>query len=244
MRHMSLLVTVTHESLTGLVQDRVVNTFAVNQADPADVDAEFMNAWTRFFNVAPAGVDRAGGAFGTGLCNYLSPVLDRTANRSTTRVYEIPAVPGPLGSPVAAQSFTLGPAAGAATALPSEVACVLTLEAAGRADAPVEIQGGAVRPKQRFTGRLFIGPLNSAAVTIVGGVARPANVFQDLMIEAFRALDDDIRAEHPTHDLAVWSRSDDLVRPVAHVSVDNAFDTQRRRGEDPTARRRVALAEA
>jgi hypothetical protein len=39
----------------------------------------------------------------------------------------------------------------------------------------------------------------------------------------------------------VWSRKDAQVRPVAAVSIDNAFDIQRRRGEEPTLRTRTAL---
>ena len=73
---------------------------------------------------------------------------------------------------------------------------------------------------------------------------RPSADVQDLAISAVMTLDDALRAIDPDYDLGVWSRADARLTAISHVSVDDAWDTQRRRGVDPTARRRVALAEA
>lgn len=242
------LVTVTFESDTGLPADRVVNTFAIDQFDATAADAPTLSAmataFANFYNAVPARNDRGGSALVTSVKDYLSPVLDVNANRSLVRFYNIPAVAGaPMGSPAHQQAFTLAaPASGAATPLPSEVAVVATLEAGGRADAPVE--SGFTRPKSRYTGRVFIGPLNSNAVQVVGGVARPALNMLDTILGALDVLDSAIDTASLAADLGVYSRADNMVRSVSHVSIDDAFDTQRRRGEKAAGRRRIAVTSA
>jgi hypothetical protein len=229
------LAVVTHQSDTGLAKDNVVNTFALDQFSSSNAPADrttITDALIAFYNTAPAPEPSP-------ICNFLSPVLDITANRSSVKLYDIPAPGVPMGSPYFTRAFTLGAPAGAATALPSEVAVAITLEADGRADAAVEL-GNGTRPKSRHTGRLFIGPLNNQSITVVAGVARPNTNMLTTFRQAVANLQAAIQAV-PAADLAVWSRADNLVRALEAVSTDNAFDTQRRRGEAPTSRVRLVL---
>lgn len=82
-------------------------------------------------------------------------------------------------------------------------------------------------PRRR--GRLFIGPLVAGLV----GTARPgAPLIADLLElgEAFAAVGGADAAWH------LWSPTDGVSAPIESISVDNAWDTQRRRGLEPTAR--------
>jgi hypothetical protein len=109
--------------------------------------------------------------------------------------------------------------------LPEEVAVCLTIR-------------GATPPaiSRRRRGRLYFGPLNSTA--LIGGNAtgpsRPhGNLITDLTVAALRMINDSgsggawcIHSTVPAENFV----------PVAGGYVDNAFDTQRRRGPDPTTK--------
>lgn len=251
---MEVLATVTLASDTGLVKDSVVNNFAINSMANDDLLGEqtaVMDALIAFYNATPPGVDRIGSSFNSGLSAFLSPVLSTTANACEVALYDISdhLDGSPHGSPFIQKAFTLDSDPGG-TALPSEVACVLTLEAVGRDTAPVNVPGGPAgpvgdtHPKARLTGRIYLGPLGANAITVTASVARPSNVLQDMLLAAAIQLDAAVRLTTPAADLGVWSRTNQEIVPVAFVSVDNAFDTQRRRGDSATARRRLPVAEA
>lgn len=247
-----LLVRATIATDTGMEADKITNNFAVSWFD-ADHDGtgdnmvDLHEAFVRFYNIVPEG-----GL--TRISALLSPVINVGANVCDMEIYDITnkgqvAATGemdPVGSPIWATAWSID--AGVGDPLPSEVAYVVTLEATGRADAQVEAPdagdfGGAVdRPQQRRTGRIYLGPLSSGAVTTVAGVVRPSSSLRDTARLAFRQLRNDIRAIDVTADLGVWSRKDRVVRAVTHVSMDNSFDTQRRRGEAPTLRTRMDLS--
>jgi hypothetical protein len=241
---MEFLVQSTLVSSTGMARDSVSNSICVQQND-GDGDEflfDFAGAlWGFYAGTAPGAL--------TNVSALMSPVLSRVADAHTIDVYDINGkLDGtPHGSPVFSLPFSINPTLPASTALPSEVAVCLTIEALGRADEPVERPDGADagtavdRPRQRSTGRMYIGPLAASTVAIVGGVARPdANIRDTVRLAAvdmfnkIDALDVGVRP-------VVWSRKDAQVRPVAAVSIDNAFDIQRRRGEEPTLRTRTAL---
>lgn len=240
---MSLLATVGLPSVTGLPADTVTNSFAVKApAGPTNAElTSLMTALIGFYNTA-------GPTIGEALCYRMSKNLSRGTNQSTIKVYDITGREDgtPHGSPIASALWTLG-AAGAAAGLPSEVAVVLRLEAAGRAGAPVELPDGADpglavdRPKQRYTGRVYIGPLTGDAVDIVTNVPRVGASLTSALLDSGERLKDAINAIGAGWDLAVWSRSDAILRAVDNVAVDNAFDTQRRRGEKPTGITRRAV---
>lgn len=243
-----LLAVVTHQSETGLPKDSVSNTFAVNGGPPVGDLVSLglvADAFIALYNAQPGGLTRTGQNSFESIARRLSSVLDTGALRSSVKLYDALAGlgPGNMGAPLFVKPFTLAGTDNTKSAFPSEVAVVVTLEAVGRAGAAVELPGGQ-RPKSRRTGRFFIGPVNSGTATSDNGVIRPDPDFQDLCINAVLKLDADLGAILPAMDLGVFSRVDGVVRPVEFVSVDNAFDTQRRRGEAATTRRRVPMAEA
>lgn len=244
---MSFLAVVTFQSDTGEDRDAVQNTFTIatnvagedlSVADEADINQAFSDLYNA------TGVDQ------TGPINlWLSPVLSNIALDARLDLYDIEGnLDGsPHGSPFSSTLFTLDAAAGG-TPFPSEVAICVTLEAIGRAAAPVEAPDGADpgvqidRPQQRRTGRWFYGPMRSTGAAVVAGVARPLTELTDNLREATRNLHDNLDAISPEIlGLGVWSRSDEVVRVLEAVSTDNAFDIQRRRGEAPVARTRLAV---
>jgi hypothetical protein len=120
------------------------------------------------------------------------------------------------------------------------MALAITLEAIGREDAAVEASGGASRPKQRRTGRVYVGPLNTIA-SATTGTSRPTAGIITHFLEAVDVLNADLISLSNGEALGVWSRSDATVRALEAVSIDNAWDTQRRRGVAATARTRNTL---
>ena len=258
---MATLVTTTFEMESGLVEDRVVNTFAIGQGvgeitdsggglQPTSAEADTIANAIRDFYVADPG------ALLASVSDFLSPKFDNNPNRATVRFYNIGAnmnalriVDGgvPAGSPIWTRTFTLTGSASGADGLPSEVALAVTLETLGRADAPVEAPdagdpGGLVdRPKQRRTGRLYIGPLNITTMNHAGVAVRPSAGFTDVVRQAVGDLQADIAVLTGEFFLGVWSRADGQIRALEAVSTDDAFDTQRRRGESAIARTRLAL---
>lgn len=244
---MTIKAVVTLESDSIDNADDVTNTFAIGGSfDPQTMDlteeAELNAAFEAFYNTVPVG--------GTlKISQWLSPVLLSGTNVARLDLYDISAhLDGSNhGSPFSSTLFDLG-ASNTVNGLPSEVCVCVTLEGEGRADAPVEVPDSGDsglqvdRPKQRHTGRLFIGPLNTDVPVAVSGIMRPQTAFlQDLRF-AVRDLDAAIRATTlETAHLGVWSRKNATIYELEAVSTDNAFDTQRRRGEAPSVRTRLAL---
>ena len=114
---------------------------------------------------------------------------------------------------------------GAGLALPSEVACCLSFRGA--------IVSGQVEARRK--GRVYLGPLNTAACAS-DGIAQPqrvAPVFQNDVLKAAQKLSQDLLV-FALH-VAVFSTVDQIGYPVVNYWIDNAFDTQRRRGERSTS---------
>lgn len=219
-------VTATLPSITGLARDNVVNTFTFN--DP--------------LGILPADMDAIGGAviqFYEGIddlvlnpvSSYIGPAISRSVP-VTLRYYDVDGHlnGSPAGSPVRVDSaaWTLGGSA-SSTGLPSEVAVVLTAYADFGAD--VEFGPGS-RPRARDRGRVYIGPLNVTAQTTAIGRTKPDPALITNLAEAGARL---ARAAMNAN-WVVWSRRSATTKQVTRVSVDDAFDTQRRRGERPTAK--------
>lgn len=235
------LATVTFANTTGIARDNVVNDF-VAVTDPAKtpavVGADLLAALTRFYNLASEPFD---------LAHYLGAQLSRVAAQTTVRAYTLDGhLDGtPHGSPFFTGTFTLDPRAGGNT-FPDEVACVATIRAAGWDTALVEVPDGADpgtlvdRPRQRRSGRCYIGPLEAAAADFTTDAPRPSVAFMQVVRAAYQTLAADLVAGG--HHLGVWSRVDAAVRNAVRVEVDNAFDTQRRRGVRATSRINSVLA--
>lgn len=230
------LAQVRLKALSGLIEDDCVNNFVFDSHGglSADYD-EIQSDLIAFYDTDPAGTTPSVSAF-------LSPTIVRDSVVHEINFYDIPEGPynpqvNPMGPPVAQRKFFLDHAA-VGSPLPSEVACALTFHA-DLTGVPDRIPGGPegpagdTRPRQRRTGRVYIGPLNSATVYVepTNGRTQTSGAFRDALTLAASAL-----KASANHRWCVWSRTDGQLRPVVGGYVDDSFDTQRRRGEAPTFR--------
>lgn len=131
-------------------------------------------------------------------------------------------LPGPVPNyPISEQTWNMT-AAPSGSALPAEVALCLSFQGARTPGFP----------QARRRGRVYIGPL--ALVTNTAG--RPTAAFITAMTAAATTFKATITALPSDTQWAVWSGVDVAAVPVANGWVDNAFDTQRRRGVIPTTK--------
>jgi hypothetical protein len=127
--------------------------------------------------------------------------------------------------PVAELTFSLFPAS---TATPAEVALCMSFRG--------PLLSGT-NPKRR-RGRIYFGPMARDNEVTQGHSTIPAtNVMNDLKNAGLKLLAANVEPAIDQLDGSVWvvAGLSGLV-DVAHVWVDNAWDTQRRRGKAPTAR--------
>lgn len=221
---MDIHATVTLPGRSGQARDNIINSFAFGVSDvapPEDVWDELLDVLVEFYEGTDALVT-------TALSRYMGNAIDRSV-KPMCRFYDITGhLSGtPAGSPVAMREFpaALGGSASAVD-LPSECAVVLTMAADFGTD--VEF-GPGTRPRARDRARIFLGPLNQTASQTVLGIARPADELRTNLAEAGARL-----ARHVgLVDHVVWSRRGARTKPSTNVWVDDAFDTQRRRGERP-----------
>lgn len=218
--------TVTLEHKSGQPRDRVVNTFTFSSVGVIG-DFGFLDvnvALDHFYNDVAAGA-------ASSVSSLISGAMSRTI-KPIIRHYDVTGhlAGDPAGSPIAEYDMpNVLDANSGATPLPSEVAICLTAAADFNAD--VEF-GPGTRPRARDRSRLYIGPLH-ASVLDVGAANQPVPSpgAIDTLRFAGAALRDDANTTW-----CVWSRAGQTVKPITNVWVDNAFDTQRRRGERATAR--------
>lgn len=212
-----VVVRIPHRS--GLLEDQANHTFnfITATADEETYD-EIVGCLNRFYFIAHSPITE-------NLQRWFSPCVLRGS--PMTYDFYLPTASG-TGSPVySAPSNNLGAETVGDNPLPSEVSTVLSY----RADySGVPEFGSGVRPRARRRGRLFFGPLVTAA-SAEGTFQRAVvnSILQDTLVAAAEALILETVATW-----AVWSRTDDTFREVVAAQVDNAFDIQRRRGEDPS----------
>lgn len=191
--------------------------------------------FSRFFSIIPAtDTDAVGEFFGE--------TVDRAASAASVLVYVTDDLSGasPLGSPVTSLSFTV-PASTGGGGMPSEVAVVLSYNA-DLTNVPVsQFDPGppavTTRPQARRRGRMYIGPLNDdAGAGDANGLFRVALHFRQVVTEA---ADEFLLGEIAANTAGfwgVWSKADAEVWSVVEGYMDNAWDTQRRRGIEATER--------
>lgn len=108
----------------------------------------------------------------------------------------------------------------AATALPSEVAACLSYV------------GGQNQP--RYRGRIYLGPLATAAGSVVDGRQSLSSGFIiGALGAAYRLM------QKPSFEWCVYSPTDNAMRVITGAWMDDAFDTQRRRGEKAQSRQTI-----
>lgn len=197
---------------TNLPEDDVINTFNI-LGDPNgfETPGSLSGLFGNFYNQG-----HPNDGF-SNIADFISGAITR--NRPVVVTAYSLADPMPR-QPINEETFTLGQAA-AADSLPLEVAACLSYHA-------LPVSGSAMR---RRRGRVYIGPLTTLAVTEVGQVPMVSLDLQNTLAEAAKFLQ-----SVTSNAWAVWSRADDVLRPVVGGWVDNEFDTQRRRGRRATGR--------
>lgn len=241
-----LLVTANLMPRTAKPEDVVVNNFAFRSfasgADPEEMADDC-------FDVLDGLYKGQIGATGRRVETYISGSVleyDFFAYDITNALGINPATGRPYnhGSPIAARQAVPRIVANASgSSLPAEVAAVVTLKALGRDEAPVEVADGedldaAVdRPRQRRTGRFYLGPLTTSAINSTNATfdAHIAEVFRgDVLTKCIDVFDVFAWSTTTQPRLCVWSRKDGVMRPVESFHMDNACDTIRGRGRDAT----------
>lgn len=219
------LVRVELPPASGLSQDKCVLDFAfarIDESAPSETDdTNIANALAAFFNT--------NGPDGVSVAKYISPFIARTPAVPVAKFYNI--VVGSLGSPRRSISLPALVAPTSSTGLPCEVAACLSFHAD---ETGILEHVGGTRPAARRRGRVYIGPLIPGAVAEATAPYMLATQFTDQLRTAAHALAVAVAAEDWVW--CVWSRSDVTLRPVVGGWTDNAPDTQRRRGPDPTSR--------
>lgn len=224
---MEVHATVTLPGRSGQARDNVINSWAFSVSDIADPN----DVWDELRDVLVDFYETTDDLVTTKIARYIGNAIDRSV-KPMCRFYNIDAhlSGSPAGSPVAMREFPSAlTGAASPTDLPSEVAVVLTMAADFGSD--VEF-GPGTRPRARDRARVFVGPLNITASETVLGIARPAAEFRTNLAEAGARM-----ARHVgLVDHVVWSRRSANTKPSSNVWVDDAFDTQRRRGQRATTR--------
>nr|CRY96766.1 hypothetical protein [uncultured prokaryote] len=205
------LFTVSFESATELPADQIVNTWHF-EGSGSDYD-NVGDMLKDFYDSVPTGETRA-------ISEYMS-------SNSITGNYVIKAYDTTDPKPRVPQWEDTGTLieVSAGAALPSECAVCFSYSAAGLS---------GTSPARR-RGRVFIGGLGTFAAESVAGSARPKVEMQDVMAASGRDL---IQASNASvsWEWRQYSPTSDASALVTGGWVDNAFDTQRRRGPDATTR--------
>lgn len=219
-------VSVTFEHFDGLPRDRVVNTFTFHNGGFDFDETALTDIETRieaFYNVTPTGGTHP-------LAFYMSGALSR-AVRPVIRHYNLDGhLDGsPHGSPVRVTNWgsNLG-SVGGTQLLPGECAGVITFVADLTG---IPEFGPGTRPRSRHRGRIYLGPLTNAALSVSSNRAILDPTFVQ---DAGKAALELIGPADPL--LQVWSRKLAVTNDVVSIEVDDAFDTQRRRGERAVSR--------
>lgn len=232
-------IVTTFENLTGQPKDRVTNTLHFQTTEGAH-DSATAAALNGHVASAYETVTAPGTAKPS---QYLSAELSRVA-LPVSRAYN------PLGgSPLAVSTWAGFTAAGVATGLPGEVACCLSMNA-DLTNVPEEAVDDAdpdaapERPASRRRGRIYFGPLTTQALS-GANPERPNTVLKNILLGLGSFL------ANPTNPVLTAVVTELVVRsdsgfagaayPIVRVSVNDAFDTQRRRGVAPTAKVTLAV---
>jgi hypothetical protein len=170
------------------------------------------------------------------LTSYLSHAIKRGVTEHRFTVYSLDAIFGGtsthMGAPIHDSTFQfLTAAASGSNPLPDEAAAVVSFNAdlTGVPEyGPVEPGHiGKSRPAARRRGRLFVGPLNSAALGNASGDPILAGQFVADLVAAYGGA---VMGAGLAAIPMVWSRKDGTSRAVVKCHVDSLFDIRNNRG--------------
>lgn len=202
-------VSVTFNASSQIPADNIVNTFHFVQGGPLIDGDNVRDIIKDFYAVAAPGATNAIG-------HYMSTLVSSLA---TVRLYSLDD-PKPR-PPKYESTFTFS--RGSAMPMPREVAMVVSYQA--------QREAGMLQSRRR--NRWYVGPLNSNAMAASGGL--PAGQFiTDLRFAAKEMLKSSAAAANWRW--VVYSPTNNDEYAIEDGWVDNAWDTQRRRGEKPTVR--------
>lgn len=211
MPHLFAQVRIPHRNL--IPADSVINTFHFTGVDDiGDMVSAVLPRLRDFWNAnAPS----------TPLKNFYSSELNMPGARAKFYNWDDPEP----RAPIADESLGItAPAFESTTNLPGEVALCTSYRG--------PLESGEIPARRR--GRIYIGPLNAATIQSSStNPARPASAFRTCVAEATERL-----ATESTLGAGwvVWSRVNGSATPIEFGWVDDAFDTQRRRGVAATTR--------
>lgn len=223
-------------SVSAMPADVTENTFhcVLNDVHPPADHTAICTAVAAFYTNTPPG-----GTHGIGY--YLANSMSRSANAGSILYYEKASLDPNVdfGSPLLTTHFTL-PAAGSVSDFPEEVASVISYNG-DLTDVPVSMPNptpppAIIRPQSRRRGRLYMGPVNFSAIdegTL--GYVTPSTAFRTDLGLALKKLADDVDT-NTTGNLVVYSGAAQETHIVVGGYVDNAWDTQRRRGREASVR--------
>jgi hypothetical protein len=142
------------------------------------------------------------------------PYYPNMLNGFTVKVYEPGLNPG---GPILSKSYTLSPSSGSG---PPEVAVCLSYATEDNPDAS----------GSRSRGRIYLGPLSADQTDTV----RPAPDLRDAVLDLGEGIAQVGSAGNTTW--MMYSKMDSQYKKIESIWCDDAWDTQRRRGLDPTSR--------
>lgn len=151
--------------------------------------------------------------------NEMGALLGKQVGFMTFKSYD-------LGAPPPRDPLEIGglTVASSAASLPSEVAICLSY-------------WNGVVPRPRKRGRIYVGPLKQSVIDNTPVVPRVSSSTRSTLTSAAGTA-------FNTISLVTWgllSQVDEVIWSIDSVYVDDAFDIQRRRGEDPTTRTVAAI---
>lgn len=221
-----VLATVNLPHKNGIEHDTVVNTFVFQTPTTAFVLADAQQiglSLNQFYNVIKAGQNAIAG--------WMGPQLSRTAP-VVVKMTEINGFldGSPHGSPDFLDSWNLGPMVSGGVGMPAEVAVCLSIHG-GPSGSPEF--GPGTRPRARHRGRIYLGPLVASAC-ITDGTTGRVSVTSGVALSFHSAAQ--ALVDFAGHEWHVWSRANAQTYAVVGGWTDDAFDTQRRRGEEAVVR--------
>lgn len=221
-----VLLKVQHsfQGISGIAKDQYVNTFHLTAGGFDDDSLLGLSTAVRaFYTTAGTGLGSVP------IVQYLAGIADTPGAR--VKIYDM-SDPIPR-QPIYETTYAPITMGGAQQALPSEVACCLSYAAAPVSGVPVA----------RTRGRIYIGPLST--MTMESGtantVARPSIEFRSALVQAGERLANAVATIDPVQLWVVHSPTANTNHGIVRWWADDAWDTQRRRGDAPTSRVTASL---